>query len=140
MLWWILHEKIGLLFSLVEKLWRNITNLFLKWFHFNFRRQELIKDGMAIKRRYSLACERAQKTLDQIANTRKVNNKYEWARSNNEGDYRELVVFNVHGSLGHSQLSTILYIQELELFSYIIAMGSYVILYSFLISWSASYH
>ena len=50
----------------------------------------MIRDGLAIKKRYSLICERAQKTLDQIGNTKKRINKYEWARSNNEGDRKIL--------------------------------------------------
>ena len=56
--------------------------------------QKLIRDGMAIKKRYSLACERAQKTLDQIASTKNKPNKYEWARGNNEGDRKILKYLN----------------------------------------------
>ena len=47
----------------------------------------MINDGMNLKKRYSQACERAQTILEQIKEVKK-GNKFEWARCNNDGDYK----------------------------------------------------
>ena len=55
--------------------------------------QKMIRDGFKIKSRYNLACERANKTLDQIKQE-KENNKYGWAKDNDDGDRKIMKYLN----------------------------------------------
>ena len=54
---------------------------------------KMIREGMKIKSRYNLACERATKILDQIK-TMKKENKYGWAKDNDDGDRKIMKYLN----------------------------------------------